>query len=147
MKKYIKILFCLILFSFFCGNIFAQDVVIVPPETFVNCVEKKANFVGGEKAMMQWLGKNLRMPTNAENVSGTFKVYCQFKIDTLGNVTNVKVTKSSKMDVLDDEAVRVIQAMPKWKPAEQDCKKVTSFYTLPIVFKLEEELKIQMIKE
>jgi len=144
MKKF-KILFCLILFSFFCGNVFAQKVE--KSDFLIHCIDVRAEFPGGEKAMMQWLGKNLRMPTNAENVSGTFKVSCQFKIDTLGNVTGVKVMKSSKMDVLDDEAVRVIQAMPKWKPAEQDCKKVTSFYTLPIVFKLEEELKIQMIKE
>jgi len=141
MKKHIK-LFGFALFLFFCGNIYAQtgnDTLLIR--------EMRAEFIGGEKALTKWLNANLQMPTNAENVSGTFKVYCQFKIDTLGNVTDVKVMKSSKMEVLDNEAVRVIKAMPQWKPAEQDGKKVSSFYTLPIVFKLEEELKIQMIKE
>ena len=60
----------------------------------------------------------------------------QFSIDKEGNVTNSKVTRSVDKD-MDAEAIRLVKAMPKWKPGMQKGKAVAVKYTVPVVFRLE----------
>ena len=60
----------------------------------------------------------------------------QFIIDKEGNVTNSKVTRSVDKD-MDTEAIRLVKAMPKWKPGMQKGKAVAVKYTVPVVFRLE----------
>ena len=57
-------------------------------------------------------------------------------IDKEGNVTNSKVTRSVDKD-MDTEAIRLVKAMPKWKPGMQKGKAVAVKYTVPVVFRLE----------
>ena len=57
-------------------------------------------------------------------------------IDKEGNVTNSKVTRSVDKD-MDAEAIRLVKAMPKWKPGMQKGKAVAVKYTVPVVFRLE----------
>ena len=59
------------------------------------------------------------------------RVVIEFIVDVDGNITDVKVIKSSGHPELDEEAVRVVQSMPKWNPG-----KVPITYRLPIKFKL-----------
>ena len=63
------------------------------------------------------------------------KVYIQFVIEKDGSITDVKVARGVDAS-LDKEAVRVVKAMPKWKPGKQRGKPVRVSYTLPIFFQL-----------
>jgi TonB family protein len=100
-------------------------------------VEQQPEFLGGAKAMFAWLGQNIKYPTKArENgVEGT--VYIGFVVQKDGSLSNVSIKRGISSDC-NEEAVRVISAMPKWKPGMQDGKAVAVAYTLPIKFKLEQ---------
>ena len=75
------------------------------------------------------LGKKL-------GLSGVNRVIVQFKINTEGNIVDIK-TRSSEPE-LGDEAVRVIKGLPKLQPGLQDGKRVNVMYSLPIVFQVSE---------
>jgi TonB family protein len=104
-------------------------------EVFV-VVEEMPEFPGGDKAMRQFLAMNVRYPTSAleSNIQG--KVYVTFIVTKTGTVTNAKVVRSVDPS-LDNEAIRVIEAMPKWKPGRQRGENVDVSFTVPITFMLQ----------
>ena len=60
----------------------------------------------------------------------------RFIVERDGSVSAVEVAKGVDPD-LDKEAVRVVKALPKWKPGRQQGKAVRTRYMLPIVFTLQ----------
>jgi len=64
------------------------------------------------------------------------RVLATFIVEADGTVTNIKVVKKVS-DEIDAEAVRVIKAMPKWKPGMQNGKVVRVKYTIPVSFRLQ----------
>ncbi len=103
---------------------------------FYEVVEQMPEYPGGIAASMEYIQKNMRYPEAAEKNGTQGRVTVQFIIDKEGNVTNPKVLRSVDKD-LDAEAIRLVGAMPKWKPGMQKGKAVAVKYTLPVVFKLE----------
>ena len=99
-------------------------------------VEQMPEYPGGIAASVEYIQKNMRYPEAAEKNGTQGRVTVQFIIDKEGNVTNPKVLRSVDKD-LDAEAIRLVGAMPKWKPGVQKGKAVAVKYTLPVVFKLE----------
>ena len=99
-------------------------------------VEQMPEYPGGIAASVEYIQKNMRYPEAAEKNGTQGRVTVQFIIDKEGNVTNPKVLRSVDKD-LDAEAIRLVGAMPKWKPGMQKGKAVAVKYTLPVVFKLE----------
>ena len=99
-------------------------------------VEEMPEFPGGVDAMMEYLQKQLRYREAAKGKGIQGRVTVQFIIDKEGNVTNSKVTRSVDKD-MDTEAIRLVKAMPKWKPGMQKGKAVAVKYTVPVVFRLE----------
>ena len=99
-------------------------------------VEEMPEFPGGVDAMMEYLQKELRYPESAKEKGIQGRVTVQCIIDKEGNVTNSKVTRSVDKD-MDTEAIRLVKAMPKWKPGMQKGKAVAVKYTVPVVFRLE----------
>ena len=99
-------------------------------------VEEMPEFPGGVDAMMEYLQKELRYPESAKEKGIQGRVTVQFIIDKEGNVTNSKVTRSVDKD-MDAEAIRLVKAMPKWKPGKQRGKAVRVKYTVPVTFKLQ----------
>jgi protein TonB len=63
-------------------------------------------------------------------------VFVGFIVEKDGSVSNVKVLRGIGGGC-DEEAVRVIKGMPKWKPGKQDGKPVRVSYMMPIIFKLQ----------
>jgi protein TonB len=102
------------------------------PQIYVPDMPK---FIGGETAMMTYMQRSMIYPPIAkqEGISGT--VYVKFIIDKNGDVTGVSVLKGIGYGC-DEEAMRVIRAMPKWKPGSQNGKFVNVQFTYPISFKL-----------
>lgn len=101
-------------------------------------VEQMPQFPGGESAMMQYIGTNLKYPESAakENIEG--RVILRFVVTKTGDITDVSVLRGLDSRC-DEEAMRVVRAMPKWTPGKQGGKDVDVYYTLPILYKLQKE--------
>lgn len=101
-------------------------------------VEQMPQFPGGESAMMQYIGANLKYPESAakENIEG--RVVLRFVVTKTGDIKDVSVIRSLDSRC-DEEAMRVVRAMPKWTPGKQGGKDVDVYYTLPVLYKLQKE--------
>ena len=99
-------------------------------------VEEMPQYPGGEQAMMDFVSKNVVYPKEAQEKGISGRVFVSFIVEKDGSVSNVDV-KRGIGGGCDDEAVRVIKAMPKWKPGKQDGKPVRVSYMMPITFKLQ----------
>lgn len=98
-------------------------------------VEKQAEFPGGIQALMQWLSMNVRYPEDAMKNDAQGRVIVKFVVNPDGSISDPTVLKSVEPS-LDQEAIRVVMAMPKWEAAENNGQKVASYFNLPISFKL-----------
>ncbi len=83
-----------------------------------------------------YLSKNIRYPSAARENEIQGRVVLQFVVDQGGNVTNIEIKKDIGGGC-GQEAVRVVKAMPKWKPGKQNGQPVKVYYTLPVSFKLQ----------
>ena len=84
----------------------------------------------------KWVYQYLKYPKYAVENGIQGRVFVDFVIDESGNVTDVKVSRSVHT-ALDEEAVRVISASPKWRPGRHRGKKVKVSMTIPVDFRLE----------
>ena len=115
-----------------------EKIVTIPKEDegIYIVVEEQAEFPGGIPALSKFLSKNLTYPQQAIRSGITGRVFLSFVVDKLGNITDVSVTKGIGFNC-DEEALRVVKAMPKWKPGRQSGNAVKSRFNLPIAFMLE----------
>ncbi len=111
------------------------EEVVVEPE-IVDLAEKMPEFPGGKKAMMNYLARNVKYPIRPQEVGIQGRVIVQFVVERDGSISNLVVVRSVDPD-LDKEALRVVEAMPKWAPGMQNGKLVRVKYTLPVYFKLQ----------
>lgn len=97
-------------------------------------VEEKPSFQGGDaNQFSNWVNQHLVYPEAARE-NGIFgRVTLQFTIAKDGSVTNVKVLRGIH-PTLDNEAVRVVSASPKWTPGKQRGRVVPVTYTFPVIF-------------
>ena len=98
-------------------------------------VEELPQFPGGAMAMMKWLTANLKYPPSAQKRKVQGKVMVQFIVAADGTMTDLKIVKSLDKSC-DNEALRVMRLMPKWKPGVQYGKPCRTMVCIPIVFKL-----------
>lgn len=98
-------------------------------------VDKMPEYPGGSEAMIKYLTSNIRYPEAAAKAKTTGKVFVSFVVSKDGKVTNAAVKRGVSKE-LDAEALRVVSAMPNWKPAEKDGKKVDAEMVLPVSFAL-----------
>lgn len=98
-------------------------------------VEEYPEFPNGEENLYKYLGSNIKYPHEAlENgIQGT--VVVKFVVEKDGSISNVKAVRKIGGGC-DEEAVRVVKRMPRWKPGKQSGKPVRTEFTLPIQFKL-----------
>ncbi len=99
-------------------------------------VEQQPEPKGGMKAFYQYVSKNMVYPALARRSAVEGKVYVQFVIDKDGSINNVVILKGIGFGC-DEEAKRVLESSPKWKPGKQRGKPVRVRMSLPIVFTLE----------
>ena len=108
--------------------------------------ETSAEFPGGVEAMYKWIADHIKYPEECKAKGIQGRVSLSFVIETDGSITNVKAVRSPD-DRLSQEAIRVVSAMPKWKPATQMDKPVHCNYRLPIMFRLRPAQTEQKPKE
>jgi len=99
-------------------------------------VEHMPEYPGGASALFQFLAKNVKYPAAAEKAGTQGRVVVTFVVEQDGSIVEPTVTRSVSPE-LDAEAVRVINAMPNWKPGTQNGKAVRVKYTVPINFALQ----------
>ena len=97
--------------------------------------EVPAKFPGGENALYKYVRKNTNYPKKAKRKKIEGKVFVEFTITTDGSIENAKI-KSAADEILEAEALRVVNSMPKWTPSYLDGKPVKSKYILPVTFRL-----------
>ena len=129
---------------------FGQDVPPPPPieiestsdndvefeETIVDFPDVEASFRGGTEAMQKYISKNVRYPQYAVNNNIEGKVYISFVVKKNGAIKHIRVERGAHA-TLNKEAVRLIAAMPKWKPGQNKGEKVATRCRVPINFVLE----------
>jgi TonB family protein len=99
-------------------------------------VEEMPQFPGGGMdAMIQWIGQQMKYPEQAKKDGIQGVVYVGYIVNKAGKVESVKVERSAH-PLLDTEAVRVVAAMPDWKPGTQRGKAVDVKLVIPIQFSL-----------
>ena len=105
-----------------------------PPDDYIEgaVVVTPASFPGGKDSLAAYLKENLRYPQSAIKDSVEGEVRVRFSVRPDGSISNVKVV-SSVDPRLDEEAIRVVQSMPKWKPASHG---ENTPFVLPIRFTL-----------
>ncbi|MBR5957533.1 MAG: energy transducer TonB [Salinivirgaceae bacterium] len=106
-------------------------------------VEHMPEFPGGDVEMRKFIAENTKYPEEAKAKGLSGKVFVQFVINKEGDVVNAKIARGVD-PILDNEAIRVVLSMPKWKPGEQskriDGEKVwvpkNVSFTVPVNFSL-----------
>lgn len=106
-------------------------------QTIFEVVEQMPEFPnGGMAGLMQYLSKNIKYPTIAQENGTQGRVTVQFVVNRDGSIVDAKVLRGVD-PYLDKEAIRVISSMPKWKPGMQRGKAVRVKYTVPVMFRLQ----------
>ncbi len=126
-----------------------DDDIIVPEETgngtvveekpteIFSYVEEMPEFPGGDAALLKYLATNIQYPQMEKEaqIQGTSMI--QFVVETDGSISNPKVLKGVQGgENCDKEAVRVIKALPRWKPGKSNGKPARVYYTVPVRFVL-----------
>ena len=116
------------------------------PDKIHQVVEVQPEFPGGMKEMMKYIQSNLKYPEAAKVAGAEGKAFVQFVVKADGSISDVQIMHSTGNESLDAEALRVVKAMPKWKPAMNKGKAVNVKFVLPVVFKLQKEAPVIELK-
>lgn len=123
------------------------DVKYVPTEVrkqlkgtpVFEVVEEMPEFPGGGmSAFMDYIKKNVRYPASAKEKGTQGRVTVQFVVDKDGSIKDPKLLRSVDKD-MDAEALRLISSMPKWEPGRQKGQPVAVKYTVPVMFRLDDD--------
>ena len=98
-------------------------------------VEVMPQYPGGQIAMLKYLMENIKYPEQAMKKGIQGRVAVSFIVEKDGSISNVKPVLSVH-PLLDKEAVRVVESMPKWSPGKQNGKPVRVRFNVPVMFKL-----------
>jgi len=104
-------------------------------EEIVNFAEVMPEFPGGILSLQKFIANAIKYPVIAQENGIQGKVFVSFVIDEFGNVTRTNIVRSVDAS-LDNEALRVIRSLPKWKPGMQGGKALKVRYYVPINFEL-----------
>ena len=110
-----------------------EEEEIVEEEIFL-IVEDQASFPGGEAKLYEFIRNNVKYPQLAKGITG--RVFLTFVVEKDGTLSNVQALRKIGGGC-DEEAIRVVKSMPKWKPGSQRGRNVRCSFTIPIKFTLQ----------
>jgi TonB family protein len=106
-------------------------------------VEVMPEYPGGTQAMIEFISANFVYPDSAKKNNIQGRVLIKFIVDKDGSISDVKTLLPKDRHIgygLEEEAIRVISAMPNWIPGTQRGKAVRVQYILPVSCKLEDKV-------
>lgn len=109
---------------------------VVEEAPIFTVVESMPEFKGGMAELYKYLSNNIKYPVMAKESGIQGKVYVTFVVERDGSITDVRVLRGIGGGC-DEEAVRVVQSMPRWTPGKQRGKPVRVQYNLPVRFTLQ----------
>lgn len=112
-----------------------QKEEVVEETQIFTIVESMPEFPGGERALLEYVTKNIKYPQIAKDNGISGRVFVTFVIDQNGSVADVRILRGIGGGC-DEEAVRVVKTLPKWSPGKQRGKPVKVQYNLPVNFVL-----------
>lgn len=98
----------------------------------LNIAEFMPEFPGGQAAFIKFLQRNLNQPSDFEE-GEKVTVIAKFVVNAEGNIVDIDIIKNGRSD-LDQEVIRVIKKMPRWKAGMQNGRAVPVYYKVPITF-------------
>lgn len=118
----------------------SKEKMMMDKEGVYNNAEVMPEFPGGQDALANYVNNHIEYPQQAidRNTTGTVKV--SFVVDEKGKVTKAQLMNDKGEKVgngLDEEALRVVNTMPAWKPGKVKGKTVKTRLELPITFQFE----------
>ena len=118
-------------------SIMAELQMMAPDTTkvFGDIAEQMPMFPGGDRKLMEYLASSIQYPPECEESCIQGRVIVTFVVERDGSISQAKVAKSLD-PLLDAEALRVVNAMPKWIPGRQNGVTVAVKYTIPVTFRL-----------
>lgn len=105
-------------------------------ELIFTVVEQMPEFPGGKSNLLSFLSQNVKYPSEAQTKGIQGRVTCSFVVNRDGSITDVEVVHSVNT-LLDKEAIRVINSMPKWIPGKNKGRFIRVKHTVPITFRLQ----------
>lgn len=126
-----------------CSSVDDELSAITPPPSATSPQKVKIfedyelmpSFPGGTAKLLEYINENIRYPKEAKDSCIQGKVIVTFMIEKDGSITEAKVAKGID-SLLDAEAVRIVESMPKWSPGKFYGKAVRTKYAVPIKFQL-----------
>ena len=115
---------------------------VEPKEEIFVVVEDQPEFPGGNQAMMEFLSNNIKYPAEAKEKGIQGRVIVNYVVEKDGSISEAQIVRGVD-PMLDSEAIRVIESMPKWKPGKLRGKEVRVRFTLPVVFRIPSEGQVQ----
>lgn len=112
-----------------------SPVVVSTDKTTYDVADVMPEYPGGMKALIDFLSQNVSYPAEAKQRGEQGRVIVSFVVDATGTVCEATV-KRSVTPTLDEEALRVVRAMPRWKPGTVDGQPVRVRFSIPISFQL-----------
>lgn len=116
---------------------FVEQVdVVIPVETKPYIiVQEMPEFPGGNTALLQYVSENLKYPQDAQDNNIQGKVTLKFVVNPDGTVDRIQILRGVD-PLLDNEAIRVIKSLPKFKPGKQSGVAVPVWFSLPVIFQI-----------
>jgi TonB family protein len=111
----------------------SQSAKVQKESVAFDLVESPPRFPGGDLEMFRFINRNKNYPEVLKNDGVSGNVYVNFTVEKDGKITGIEVTKGVNA-VLDEDAKRVLRAMPKWNPGEQGGEPVRTSKTLVIKY-------------
>ena len=119
------------------GNDNTIEVVTAHAEKKFDPVERQPEFPGGQQAWIAFLNKHLRAPDEL-NAGERKTTLVRFLVSETGSITSFEILQSAG-SAFDNEVIRVLKKMPKWKPAIQNGHSTAIMFTQPVTFQGIEE--------
>ena len=119
----------LLMLAFIAGTLNAK----AQPDTFT--VVQEMPYLPGYESINAFIAEHIIYPAEAKDNGIQGAVYVEFVVDTTGQPVNARIARGIPNGrMLEGEALRVINMMPRWEPGKQNGKPVCVRYTVPVRF-------------
>ena len=123
----------LVMLFAFSINVNAQVEVFDDNEPIFVVAEESPEFPGGDSVLNDFIARNIKFINSEADFRGKYIV--SFVVEKDGSLSNIKIIRSL-YGPFDEEVIRVVKLMPKWKPAKHRGKAVRQQFNLPVSFKI-----------